>query len=410
MKNILFLLVIALCHLCGYAQRPGPDSLFTLAREEAFTKKEYTKAIAYSREALFQAPHYTDIRVFLARVYLWNGQKDSARIESLIAVRLDSAHEEAAVTAAQIAYENKNCVDAYNIAAEGFKRNPQSSRLLTIMATVLMDTNKFGFATVLVDQLRELAPADPALIHLGARLLDYRSPHRLGISYAHSRFSEQFDDPWSLVSVEYTRRTGIGPFTARINYANRFNQDGLQFEAEAYPRINKRFYTYIAAGLSADSAVFPNWRGGASLFVNFDKGWEADAGARYLQFYGDDTWVLTGALGKYIRQYWFSLRSYITVNQDHPPVVVALNTRRYLKGSDHFIGLNLSSGISPDNRSQAVLLGSKTKLKTQQAEVVYRKSFGMNTFQLNAGYARLEYLKDTYNDQITGSISYQRRF
>lgn len=410
MKNILFLLSIILFYHCGYAQRPGPDSLFTLAREEAFVSKDYTKAIAYSREALQQAPAYTDIRVFLSRVYLWKGQKDSARIESLIAVRLDSAHEEAAITAAQIAHEDKNYVDAYNIAAEGYQRNPKSGRLLSLMATVLMDTKEFGFASVLVERLRELNPADPVLINLGARLLDYRTPHRLGISYTHTRFSEQFVDPWSLVSVEYTRRTGIGPFTARINYANRFSQDGFQFEAEAYPRINKRFYTYIAAAFSADSAVFPNWRGGASLFANFNKGWEADAGARYLQFYGDDTWVLTGALGKYIRQYWFSLRSYITVNQEHPPVVVALNTRRYLKGADHFIGLNLSSGISPDNRSQAVLLGSKTKLKTQQAEVIYRKSFGMNTLQFGAGCARIEYLKDTYNDQLTGSISYQRRF
>ncbi|RYD90183.1 MAG: RagB/SusD family nutrient uptake outer membrane protein, partial [Sphingobacteriales bacterium] len=88
-----------------------------LAREEAFTKKEYTNAIAYSREALVQAPHYTDIRVFLSRVYLWNGQKDSARIESLIAVRLDSAHEEAAVTAAQ------------KVITSGYTLNPKYANL-----------------------------------------------------------------------------------------------------------------------------------------------------------------------------------------------------------------------------------------------------------------------------------------
>ncbi len=408
--TIILLLSLMLTSKMLHAQTPDPDSLFTLSRKAAFDNKDYRTSISYAQQALSLAPGYTDVRVFLSRVYLWNNQVDSARIESARALELDSTHEDAAINAARIAYQQKDITTAYDISAAGIKHHPRSVPLLLLMANVAIDLNSPVLGITLLDSVAKLDPTNAAIRPLLARLRDYRTPNRIGVSYTYTSFSKQFDDPWSLVNVEYTRRTSFGPMTGRVNFANRFRQDGLQFEVESYPQLSKKMYAYVGAAFSADSAVFPNWRGGASLFVNLDKAWEIDAGARYLQFYGHDNWVLTAAVGKYIKNYWLSLRSYVTVSQDEKPVVIALNTRRYLKGPDHFIGLNLSSGISPDNRSQVILLGTKNKLRTQQAELMYRLSFGMNAIQLGAGYARIEYLKDTYNDQFTGHVSYFRRF
>lgn len=51
------------------AQQVSSDSLFTDARSVAFEKKDYSQAIQLSKEALAISPGYSDIRIFLGRLY-----------------------------------------------------------------------------------------------------------------------------------------------------------------------------------------------------------------------------------------------------------------------------------------------------------------------------------------------------
>ncbi|KKX49940.1 tetratricopeptide repeat protein [Sphingobacterium sp. IITKGP-BTPF85] len=54
------------------------DELFVKARTEAFDQN-YAEAIKISKQALKQAPEYTDISIFLGRLYTWSDKIDSAR-------------------------------------------------------------------------------------------------------------------------------------------------------------------------------------------------------------------------------------------------------------------------------------------------------------------------------------------
>src|ERR1700758_5601376 len=75
-----FFLFLVVFSRAAYAQNgPSSDDLFRQARRAAFDQKDYPKAISLSKQALTKSPDYSDIRVFLGRVYTWSGKTDSAR-------------------------------------------------------------------------------------------------------------------------------------------------------------------------------------------------------------------------------------------------------------------------------------------------------------------------------------------
>ena len=55
---------------------------------------------------------------------------------------------------------------------------------------------------------------------------------------------------------------------------------------------------------------------GAELFHSFPKAFEGSVGMRTLFFGSSDVTIYTGSVGKYISNYWISLRSYVTPGSD----------------------------------------------------------------------------------------------
>jgi YaiO family outer membrane protein len=202
----------------------------------------------------------------------------------------------------------------------------------------------------------------------------------------------------------------MGPVTARINYGHRFGQSGWQVEADAYPRFSRRVYSYMSLGYSPDRPIFPRFRSGFSLYVNLPKSFEVDAGFRYLHF-NEDTWIFTGALGKYYQNWWFNLRAYITPSSSRIAQAYEATTRYHLAGADDYLSLSVGTGLSPDERNQAILLNSNYKLITRRASAAYYFSCKkMNLFSLGLSWANVEYLPKTRDNQINASIGYHRRF
>ncbi|MHB8839082.1 MAG: YaiO family outer membrane beta-barrel protein [Gemmatimonadaceae bacterium] len=156
-------------------------------------------------------------------------------------------------------------------------------------------------------------------------------------------------DPWRLASVSLSRRTKAGSVIARVNYANRFATDGVQVEADAYPRVGKKTYLYLNAGYSG-ATVFPEWRFGGEAFVSLPSAWEASAGFRQLRFGGAPVTLFTGAVGKYVGNYWFSLRPFLRSKEGGLSASAGLTARRYFEDGDHWVGATASYGSSPTDR------------------------------------------------------------
>lgn len=156
-------------------------------------------------------------------------------------------------------------------------------------------------------------------------------------------------DPWRLGSVSLSRRTSAGSFIVRMNYANRFATNGVQVEADAYPRLNDKVYLYLNAGYSS-ATIFPEWRTGGEVFASLPGAWEASAGFRQLRFGGAPVTLFTGAVGKYIGNYWFSLRPYLRSKEGGLSASAGLTARRYFEDGDHWVGAAASYGSSPTDR------------------------------------------------------------
>lgn len=404
------LLALLICTNPLAAQQVSADELFAQARQAAFDQKNYPLALDRCRQALTQSPGYTDIRVFAGRVFYWNGQADSAHIYLDRAVTENPQHEDASLAAGTISYWSDQYDQALQYCNNGLHFHPTSADLLLLKTKILIAQKQYKAALHITDTLLQRQPPVKEARALADRIKDYRAANSVGISYDYTHFSKQFDKGWHLASIQYSRQTTLGSVIARVNYGNRFSESGVQMEVDAYPHIAKNLYAYVNLGYSPDLPVFPKFRSGFSLYINLPHSFEADAGFRYLRF-SDNTWIYTGSVGKYYKNWWFNLRAYVTPNSSRISQSYTATARYYVGGADDYLSINAGTGLSPDERNQAILLNSNYKLVTRKAGAAYHFSYKkMNLFALALQYANVEYLPKTRDHQLNAGISYQRRF
>lgn len=215
----------------------------------------------------------------------------------------------------------------------------------------------------------------------------------VGAEYNYVHFQDDLD-PWHQAAFSLGHRGARGTYIGRANYARRFGEEGLQIEADAYPRFNERFYGFANLGYSS-ADIFPDWRGGAELFAALPSAWEASAGYRELRFPGSRVQMLTGSVGKYIGNSWISARPFIRVDEGQSAKSVMVMGRRYFADADNYVGGRVSVGSSPSERGDpteigrngawsAALLGSRTL----RPRVIGNWSIGFEREELSATVTR----------------------
>ncbi len=388
------------------------DELFTKARKLAFDDKNYTKAIALTKQALKQSPDYADIRIFLGRLYTWTDKPDSARIEFKKVLEKNQGYEDLYLAYGSLEYWNNNSEEAFKIVSEGLKYNEKSESLLLLGAKIFLDLRKFEEANITLRHLLKLNPNFTEARALAGSTGNIGSKNKIGFSYDYVYFDKQFDDPWHLGSIDYSRQTGIGSLTARVNFANRFKTNGTQFELDFYPRISETFYAYVSGGYSGNVGVFPEYRAGFSLYANLPSAFEAEAGFRMLSF-SDQTWIYTGSIGKYYKSFWFNLRTFLTPSNNSISQSVAFSTRYYFGGANDYLSFGIGTGLSPDNPRNNLLYnnGNTYKLKSNNISLGYRKSIKTtNILFFKASLENQEYIQNTRGNQLELGIGYMKQF
>ena len=165
-------------------------------------------------------------------------------------------------------------------------------------------------------------------------------------------------------------------------------------------------------GFSSDSGIFPQFRAGFSLFANLPASFEADAGIRYLSF-DDETYIYTVAVGKYYKNYWFNLRTYLTPGENALSRSLSLTVRYYLGGADDFFGVRVGVGVSPDDNTNSVLFNgnSVNRLRSNNMTLTYRKLLGAtNVLVVDSRIEDQEYATDSRGIQFSASIGFIKRF
>ena len=385
------------------------DELFSKARAIAFEQKDYSKSISIAKEALEKSPENTEISIFLARLYTWNDDINSARalFEDLEKKMIQD--EDFFIAYGSLEFWNNNEEKALDIVEKGLQYHPKSEDLWLLKAKT-HSTNDPAKAEEAVLYVLELNPKNTEARAMYNRIKEFNSKNALSVIYNLTHFDKQFDEDWHIVGLGYKRVTKYGSVILRGNYANKFGEDGKQIELEAYPRISKTFYLYVGAAYSENVGIFPKYRTGVSLFANLPKSFEGELGYRQLYF-SDNIWMYTASVGKYYKNYWFNLRTYLTPDNKNISHSYTGTVRYYTKGANDYFGIQVGSGISPEESTNNLLANENFKLKTFKVGCEYTFSVKkLNIFTLTFLYSNQEYRINQKGNQFDFSIGYTRNF
>jgi len=396
----------------AFAQQTS-DELYTEARKQAFDNKNYKEAITLAQKALEQTPDYPDLNIFIGRLYTWDGQTENARNTFDSVVKKYPNNQDAYLAYGSLEYWSKNYDKALKLTDKGLAISPKSEELLLLRARILSDSRKYPEANNSLKTLLEINPKNNNARTLSQKISMMSSKNAVGINYDYYHFDKRFDDDWHIAGIDYTRQGSFGTVTGRVNYANKFAMDALQFEIESYPRISNTFYAFVNLGVSDDQGIFPEYKTGFSLFANLPKGFEAEGGFRMLSFSAEQTWTYTASVGKYYKNLWFNFRAYVTPNSDSVGQSYQLTTRYYLGGPDDYLSLRLGTGVNPDGQNNILLNGEvfNYKLKSNNIAAEYRTTISRTyVFYLKAGLENQKYAPDAKGNQISAGIGAIKRF
>jgi len=410
MKRYSTFLFALLFPITMYSQQNlSADELFVKARNAAFEQKDYPASIALAKEALEKAPNYTDISVFLGRLYTWNKDLVSARAIFEELEKKEVQDEDYFLAYASLEYWNDQNTKAIEILDRGLSYHPKSETLLLLKTKVYFGMDNYEEADKAVTTLLTINPKNTEARALAVRINELNSKNAVGIVYNYSHFDKQFDDDWHIVGVSYKRITPIGSVILRGNYANKFAQGGTQIELEAYPRLSKMFYLYVGGGYSDDVGLFPKYRTGVSLNANLPHSFEAEIGYRQLYF-SSSIWMYTAAVGKYYKNFWFNLRTYITPDSKNISHSYTGTVRYYTKGAQDYFAFHIGTGISPEENRNNLLENETFKLKTFKIGGEYNFSYHSNLFSVGTMYYNQEYRPGEKGNQFDITLGYTRKF
>lgn len=262
-----------------------------------------------------------------------------------------------------VEYWSENYEKAIEYCNEALENDSLAEKFVLKKARILHSSEQYEDAVfVLEDYLKK----DPGNSEFIKKLKEYRldmMKNSIRLSYTVDFFNKDFNrDPWQITAFSYSRKTKIGSVIARVNYANRFGSNGFQYEIDAYPKFTENSYVYFNYGFSQNS-LFPKNRYGLEWYQNLPKAFETSLGMRLLQFSDSYVDIYTVTIGKYVGNYWISLRSFITPDSTGTSVSGFLITRRYFSDPENYLGLKAGYGVSPDENTDLINSAQRLNLK-----------------------------------------------
>jgi YaiO family outer membrane protein len=377
---ILFLLFGMAKNNVVWSQKTDVDTLLTNAIREIKKEKNYESALKKTQLGIKLAPDYLDFYVLTGRIYQLKNMKDSARYYYNYVIEKNPVYEDPFTYLINIDIEEKNYSNAEIVVEKAINAHPENKDFRYKKLTIyeLQENDKKGKAYL--KEMQELYPND-ATFKLRYFIMDTRlKSDRIGLNYNVTSFDRSGYGPWHFGSLQYIMQRDWGSAIARVNYSNRFADgqsvsNGIQYEAETYLYINAKNYSFIGAGYSSDP-VFPKLRMSYSFFHNFEKGWEADLGVRYIDTEETNFTTAVVGAGKYLGSYWLNLRSYLQFDKSTIYPAFTLTSRYYFDTRFDYLTLIAGYGTSPDERTTIGQIQERLSLDSYRIGGGYYRIFG----------------------------------
>jgi YaiO family outer membrane protein len=392
-------------------QTLNTDELFKQARELGFSGKRQ-QARELCRTILEKKPGYHEVRVFLGRLFLWDKVYDAARKEFLQVIRERPDYKDAYNALIDAEYWTKNLDLALKYCDDGLRVDPDNEDFLLKKTKVLMKKEDYSAAVETVERLLEINPSHREALLLLDRIQYSTELFKISQKYRFDGIKKQGRElePWHLFALELSTKTPLGTLIGRVNYASRtFGSSvkyGRQFEVDAYPKFADGFYAYLNAGYSGDS-IFPKYRFGGELYLSLPASFEFSAGIRYLEFSSSNVLIYTGNLGKYYKNYWFSIRPFITDKTSGFSVSTLLLIRRYIRSRDNYLGFSLGYGSSP---VEIFYLEDIERLNSYKIGVEINRLLSRAlVVKCLLRFEREEYVLNKFGNRITFNLQFSER-
>ncbi len=382
---------------------------FEEARNLAFSG-EREKARDICRQIL-AVEFNSDVALLLGRTFAWDGLYDSARFVFSNVLVQKPGNTEAFDALSDVEYWSGNYEKAIEYCDEALKINPGAKEFILKKARILRSDEKHVESVSLLEDYLQKNPGSSEFI---IKLKEYRPDamkNSIRLSYTVDLFDAGFNrDPWQITALSYSRKTKLGSVIARVNLADRFGEKGFQYEMDAYPKLGENSYGYLNYGY-AEKSLFPKNRFGAEWYQNFPNAWEGSLGMRLLGFKSSKVDIYTATFGKYIGNYWLSLRSFVTPDSDGTSVSGLMLVRRYFTDAENYIGLRLGYGISPDDNRNRINSEQNLTLKTRSVRGEFNRLINQRwIFNAGAVYGGEERLPGKYSAYYTFDMSISRLF
>ncbi len=413
-RYILLLITVFLYSKISSSQEvkeTNTDSLY-FAALDFYKNKDYEKSLLYTNKGLELAPLYHDIRILRVRTY-WALEKIEKAGDDIIFLIKEAKDYP---TVEELAERQSNYIKDPDIAL-GYIENLEkyydlSDSLKLKKASLLFKKGDLKEAREIALELFRNNPRDEIRYSL-QNILNRTVSNEIGLNYQYINFSDDYvrDDSWNTFSGEflhYFKRTAL---IGRVTYADRSYDQGYLYELESYPVFSDKVYGFLNAGFS-DGSLFPDFRGSASIFINFLKILELEAGGRLLHFSDQD--YFTGIIGltAYQGKFFLNIRSFIGPERlDQLIQNYQFNIRYYLSDIDNYLFGRIGSGISPDERTIFTQVQENPALDAYYLNLGINKRFGIHhIIQLSGGFLYEDINQEDQGKQFLGNLTYRYRF
>ncbi|PKQ64400.1 hypothetical protein BZG02_06185 [Labilibaculum filiforme] len=395
---------------------------FEQARGMAFAgDREKARSICYG--ILSRTPNFYDARILIGRTYAWDKNFKQAREELQIVLDEDYDNRDAIFAIIDTEKWDGDANKAIFYCEYGLSFFPNEEAFLVQKVKLLEEIGDEGKSAFVLDELLELNPSNEEGLLLLEKHQSSRMDYKAIYQHDYERFNEPYDRRWHLSSFQLARRYNWGSLIGKFNLGDLIsdgesfwsNEVAKQFEVDAYPRVTKKSYAYLNYGFSPDN-LFPQHRAGAELYYKLPKSFGVSAGMRFLHFDSDsgnkNVYIYTASVEKYYRNYWFSFRTYLTPKNGDLSQSYWLTTRRYLRDSKNYIGLELATGVSPDEpRGNFSSLGNYD-YKSRKLRLSYQDRIKTDRllYLVKLGYEREEYQVNEKRDVLSFSVKLSYQF
>ena len=387
----------------------SPEEKFQYVRELAFSG-DYATAQTLGKQILDSIPEYHDVSLLIARTYMWEHQFDSAKVYIDKVLTSDPENLEAKSAKLDLAYFSGNMNVVEKLGSDMIKEEPENIGIREKYALALLTNNHKTLAGNQADSILTRDSLNSVALDIKRQLKPKPKPYELTVGYSFDHFTKPYKRWWHLYTAGLRKPTSWGSLEGRVNMGH-LSAEGItpehnlefQIEGESYVNLTPSMYAMLLYGYSPFEH-FPEHKVSAEVWHKLPEAFIVSVGLNYYHWDGNNIYIGTASLEKYLNKYWFCLRGYAHFKDIGVTGSYYFTARRYFNDIDYF-QVTLGMGTAPDEPYD--IKTDLERLSAYSIRCLYNKQLN-NRWRMRAGlgYANEEYFNNKYRNRYDGTLSF----